>query len=323
MKIMILGGSGFVGGHLARRLAADGHAITTATRYKPATRHLALVPGVRIRQFDPYNAERLAQELTDHHVLINLVGILNERGFGGKGFQRAHVELVEAAITACKTAGVSRFLQMSALKAGEGESYYLKTRGEGEQRVRTSGLNWTIFQPSTIFGPDDSFLNRFAGLLKISPFLPLARADAQFAPVYVKDVVEAMARTLDEPDCFSQSYQLCGAETWALKDLVQWVAEQRGLRRAVIGLPDVFGSLQGRVFDLVPGKPFSSDNFKSLKTDSLCTESGFDKLGIEPWGMSQKAPRWLNPNGGKQSRYQRFRRKAGRVKADASVSDSD
>ncbi|MEM7054892.1 MAG: NAD(P)H-binding protein, partial [Pseudomonadota bacterium] len=158
MKILLLGGSGFVGGHLARRLADEDHTITIVTRYKPATRHLALVPGVRICQFDPYDPERLAQELDGHDALINLVGILNERGFSGKGFKRAHVELVETAIKACRSAGVSRFLQMSALKAGEGQSHYLTSRGEGEQRVRTSGLRWTIFRPSTIFGPDDSFL---------------------------------------------------------------------------------------------------------------------------------------------------------------------
>lgn len=312
MKILILGGSGFVGGHLARRLAEQSHTMTIVTRYKPAARHLALIPGASIRQLDPYDINRLADELNGHDALINLVGILNERGFSGKGFQRAHVELVETAIEACRQAGVSRFLQMSALQAGQGQSLYLKTRGEGEQRVRESGLDWTLFQPSTIFGPDDSFLNRFAGLLKISPFLPLARPDARFAPVYVKDVVEAMSRTLDEPECFGQTYQLCGAEVWTLKALVEWVAEQRGLKRAVIGLPDALGRIQGRVFDLVPGKPFSSDNFKSLLNDSVCDQPGFERLGIEPWGMSQKAPRWLNPDDDKQSRYQRFRRGARR-----------
>ena len=312
MNILILGGSGFVGGHLARRLAEQSHAITIATRYKPAARHLGLIPGARIRQFDPYDTDRLIEELDGQDALINLVGILNERGFSGKGFRRAHVELVDTAIQACRKAGVSRFLQMSALRAGQGQSLYLKTRGEGEQRVRDSGLDWTLFQPSTIFGPDDSFLNRFAGLLKISPFLPLARPDARFAPVYVKDVVEAMARTLDEAECFGQTYQLCGTEIWTLKALVEWVAEQCGLKRAVIGLPDALGRMQGRVFDWVPGKPFSSDNFKSLLEDSVCDQDGFERLGIEPWGMSQKAPRWLNPGDGKQSRYQRFRRGARR-----------
>ncbi|MEM1080628.1 MAG: complex I NDUFA9 subunit family protein, partial [Pseudomonadota bacterium] len=136
--------------------------------------------------------------------------------------------------------------------------------------------------------------------------------EAKFAPVYVKDVVEAMARTLDRPQSVGQTYELCGAEVWTLKALVEWVATQRRLKRLVIGLPDVLGRLQGQVFNLVPGKPFSSDNFKSLLTDSVCTEAGFDALGIEPWAMSEKAPQWLNPEDGRQSRYQRFRRSARR-----------
>jgi len=311
MNILILGGSGFVGGHLCHRLS-EHHQITVATRYKPAAKHLALIPNTRLCQLDPYRPDELSEALSQHQALINLVGILNERGFSGKGFHRAHVELVEIAIAACKQAGVRRFLQMSALKAGEGQSRYLQSRGEGEQRVRESGLDWTLYRPSTIFGPDDSFLNRFASLLALSPVMPLARPGARFAPVYVKDVVEAMAATLDNNASYGQTYELCGAEIWELKALVEWVAEQRRLKRAVIGLPDVLGRLQGLIFNLVPGKPFSSDNFKSLLTDSVCSQSGFEALGLKPWAMSEKAPHWLNPEDGRQSRYQRFRSKAGR-----------
>ena len=200
---------------------------------------------------------------------------------------------------------------MSALNAGNGESHYLRTRGEGEARVRESGLDWTMFRPSTIFGPDDSFLNRFAGLLAISPVLPLARPSARFAPVWIGDVVEAFARALDRDDSVGEVYELCGSEVWRLDELVGWVARQRGMRRAVIGLPDALGWLQGRVFDFVPGKPFSSDNFKSLKIDSVCAEPGFERLGIEPWGMAEKAVDWL-ADGGRQSRYGRFRQRARR-----------
>lgn len=311
MKILMLGGSGFVGGHLTRRLAADGHRVTVITRYAPGARHLKVVPGARIETLDPYDVDALAEVLASHDALVNLVGILNERGFGGSGFRRAHVTLVEGAIEACRRAGVDRLIHMSALNAGNGDSHYLKTRGEGEARVRESGLDWTMFRPSTIFGPDDSFLNRFAGLLAISPVLPLARPGARFAPVHVGDVVEAFARAAARDDAIGQTYELCGSETWTLADLVRWVARQRGMRRWVIGLPDALGWLQGRVFDFVPGKPFSSDNFKSLGVDSVCTDRGFERLGIEPWGMSEKAVDWLSDTG-RQSRYRRFRQHARR-----------
>lgn len=313
MKIMVLGGSGFVGSHLARRLAQDDHEITIVTRYAPGCRHLTIVPGVRVRQFNPYDSATLAAELQGHDAAVNLVGILNERGFGGRGFRRAHVELVEMLIEACVESGVRRLIQMSALNAGTGSSHYLKTRGEAEallSRAQADGkLSTTVFRPSTIFGPDDSFLNRFATLLRISPVLPLARPGARFAPAYVGDVVEAYARVLDDPASFGETYELCGSEVWALIDLVRWLRDQLELKRAVVGLPDPLGRLQALAFDFVPGKPFSSDNFASLKNDSVCHEDGFGRLGISPWGLSEMAPTWLGQNT-KQARYQRFRRHA-------------
>lgn len=316
MKILVLGGSGFVGGHLARRLSCDGHTMTIATRYAPGCRHLEVVPGTRVRQFNPYDGDELARQLEGHDAAINLVGILNERMFsGGRGFRRAHVELVETLINACIKAGTGRLVHMSALNAGQGESLYLKTRGEAENMLREVSrqgrLNTTIMRPSTIFGPDDSFLNRFASLLKISPVLPLARPRARFAPVYVGDVTEAFAQVLERSESFGKVHELCGSEQWALIDLVRWLRDQLGLRRAVIGLPDLLGRLQGAAFDFVPGRPFSSDNYKSLKLDSVCMRNAFGELGIRPWGMSELAPTWLTATD-KQSRYQRYRSQARR-----------
>lgn len=311
MKILVLGGSGFVGGYLARRLSRDGHRLTVVTRHAPAARHLRIVPGLRVVQADPLDRDALARTAVDHEAAINLVGILNERGRDGSGFRRAHVELVETLVAVCRETGIPRLLQMSALNAGTGESLYLKTRGEGEERVRGSGLDWTIFRPSTIFGPDDSFINRFATLLRLSPVLPLARPGAKFAPAYVGDVAEAFVRALEDPETAGGVYELCGSETWELKALVAWIAGQLHMRRLIIGLPDWAGRLQGAVFDFVPGKPFSSDNFKSLLTDSTCSEDGFARLGIDPWPMSQLATGWLRPDG-RQERFREYRRRARR-----------
>lgn len=318
MKILVLGGSGFVGSHLVRRLSRDGHRITLVTRHAERCRQLWVVPGTTIRQFDPYDEQVLCDELRNHDAAINLVGILNERGFGGAGFRRAHVELVETLIRACREAGVPRLMQMSALNAGQGESHYLRTRGEAEARVRAAerdgALHTVILRPSTIFGPDDSFLNRFAGLLRIAPLLPLARPGARFAPVYVGDVVEAFSRLLERDRFDGQVHELCGPEVWELAALVRWLRDRLGLRRLVVGLPDFLGRLQGLAFDVIPGKPFSSDNYKSLKLDSLCQSNGFEALGIQPWGLSERAPGWLG-GAGKQARYQRYRRQARRERA--------
>lgn len=315
MKVLILGGSGFVGSHLTRRLAREGHQVTVVTRYKPGCKHLWVVPGVTLRQFNPFDGQVLAEALEGHDAAVNLIGILNERGFGGRGFRRVHVELVETLIEACVEAGVGQLVQMSGLNAGRGESHYLRTRGEGEARVRAAGrdgrLSTTILQASTIFGRDDSFLNRFAGLLKLSPVLPLARPGARFAPVFIDDVVEAFMRVLTDDSAAGKTYELCGSEVWTLIELVRWLRDQLELRRAVVGLPDFLGRLQGLAFDFVPGKPFSSDNFKSLKLDSVCQADGFEALDIRPWGLAERATAWLRPID-KQARYQQFRRQARR-----------
>ncbi|NBD94886.1 MAG: NAD(P)H-binding protein [Gammaproteobacteria bacterium] len=319
MKVFVLGGSGFVGGHLVRRLSAAGHRVTVGTRYAPSARHLRIVPRVTIRQCNPYDMESLTPILEGHDAVVNLVGILNERGFGGKGFHRAHVELVEKLIISCDAARVARLVQMSSINAGRGDSHYLRSRGQAERLVNEAGsdglLQTTILQPSVIFGPDDSFINRFATLLKFSPVLPLARPRTRLAPVYVDDVVEAIERVLMLEMQSGRTYELAGAEVWSLKELVLWLRDQLGLRRAVIGLPDALGWLQGLIFNLVPGKPFSTDNFKSLGLDSVCTDNGLIELGIDPWGISQLAPTWLN-SAGRQQRYQSFRRRARRAGRD-------
>src|SRR5690606_6789490 len=155
---------GFVGGYLLPRLRADGHDILALSRSLDGRCDLLRTPGVSWRSLDVYDQDALADALNGADAVINLVGILNEKGRDGSGFQRAHIELADKLIAACKSAGVSRLLQMSALNAGRGQSHYLRTRGEAEAKVKASKLRWTIFQPSVIFGPGDGLYNRFAGL---------------------------------------------------------------------------------------------------------------------------------------------------------------
>ncbi len=313
MDILVLGGSGFVGGHLARRLARDGHAVRIATRYAPGARRLAIVPGARIRQFDPYDVERLTEELEGCDALVNLIGIVNEPGRDGSGFRRAHVQLVGIAIEACRRAGVPRLVQMSALQAGSEQSHSLRTRGAGDTLVRQSGLDWTIFRPSTIFGRDDRFVSRFSALLKWMPVLPLVRPQAIMAPVFVGDVVEAFARALHRRDAVGMTYELCGPERWIRREVVEYVARERGAKRWVVELPEALGWLQARAFDFLPGGLLSSDHFQSLGVPGVCGEDGLQQLAIEPWSMRDKAPEWLRASG-RQTRYRRFRELARRAR---------
>jgi NADH dehydrogenase len=235
--------------------------------------------------------------LRGQDVVINLVGILNERGFGGGGFRRAHTELTRTLLQAMRSAGVRRLLQVSALKAAvDAPSHYLRSKGEAEKLIREQGANldWVIFQPSVMFGPGDTFLNRFAGLLASVPFVfPLARPHARFQPVLVDDVVDAMLHCLQGDASVHQTYQLGGPQIYTLREIVNLVARTIGHGRWIVGLPNSAAWLQGLVMNFVPGRPFSSDNYNSLKVDSVCTDDGFAKLKIKPHSMAAAARQYL------------------------------
>jgi uncharacterized protein YbjT (DUF2867 family) len=156
------------------------------------------------------------------------------------------------------------------------------------------GLRWTIFRPCVIFGPGDSLTNRFARLLRLSGgFMPLARAGARFAPVSVLDVVEAFSRALHDKATIARTYELCGPEVMTLEQVVRVTAEIAGLQCRIVRLPDFVAWLQGLVMGLLPGKPFSLDNYRSLTIDSVCTENGCAQLGIQPRPMLAELPTYL------------------------------
>ncbi len=293
VKIVVLGGTGFVGSHMLPRLQADGHRISVLSRNRELNLELGVLPGVMVENCDVYDLAALTRRCEGADAVINLVGILNESGSDGSGFEKAHVELTEIVIAACRATRVPRLLQMSALRAGEGASHYLRTRADGESRVRDSRLAWTIFRPSVIFGPGDGLFFRFASLLRFAPMLPLARANAKFAPVYVGDVSEAFARALVHPHTIGHTYELFGPRVISLAEIVEWTAHLNGLRRWIIGLPDPLGYLQAMVGEWLPGKPISRDNFRSLLLDSVGEKDGLGELGIVAMPMEMIVPKML------------------------------
>ena len=307
LKIVILGATGFVGRALVKRLQQDGNDVTVLSRNLNAHLMRLLPPTVKHVNADVYDLAKLQHAIQGADAVINLVGILNEKGDNGRGFQRAHVELTKTLIQACKNAGVKRLLQMSSLNAGRGESYYLKSRGEAEQAVKQSGLDWTIFEPSVIFGIGDGLFTRFGQLLKMAPVMPLARADAKFAPVYIGDVVQAFRQALADRKTIGEVYELYGGEIFTLKQIVRMSADQLGLKTLIIPLPDFIGRLQAFIFDFVPGKPFSSDNFRSLLTDSVGGVDGLYRLNIRPTRVQEILPDILGHGNDRQARYDRNR----------------
>ncbi|TCV96133.1 NADH dehydrogenase [Luteibacter rhizovicinus] len=291
-RIVILGGTGFVGSILVPRLAADGHNIVLLSRNRQKRRPSAVAPGVTLRSADIYDSAALRPYFSEADTVMNLVGILNERG--RDTFQRAHIDLTKTIIDTCRDTGVRRLHQMSSLKAGQGLSRYLKTRGEAEALVKHSGLDWTLYEPSTIFGPGDGLVTRFASLLRLMPVLPLARPKAKMAPVYVGDVAEAIARCVgDTALSLNRTFELYGRETLSLIDIVRRIRDETHPRRAVIPLPDSLGLLQAEVAQWMPGKPFSPDNFRSLRTDSVGKTDGLAMLGIQPQSFTAWLPRLL------------------------------
>ncbi|HTP48822.1 MAG TPA: complex I NDUFA9 subunit family protein, partial [Casimicrobiaceae bacterium] len=190
---LVLGGSGFVGRYIVARLVTDGWRVVVPTLRRERAKHLIMLPTVDVIEADIADGPLLHQLASGATVVINLVGILNE---GARGdFRGAHVEVARRVVAVCREAGVSRLLHMSALNAGaDAPSKYLRSKGEAEAIVASSGLAWTIFRPSVIFGREDSFLNLFARLEAILPVMVLACPDARFQPVFVGDVARAFVQ---------------------------------------------------------------------------------------------------------------------------------
>lgn len=290
-SVVVLGGSGFVGRALVARLLANGERVRVLSRSRDT--HTRIPAGAELRVGDVFDVKFLQQAFAEADAVINLVGILNERGDDGSGFRKVYVELAETMLSAMQHAGVRRLLQMSALHAGDGESHYLKARGEAEARVRGSGLHWTLFRPSVIAGPGDGLFCRFAQLLRFSPGLPLGGADARFQPVWIGDVAEAFVRALDDDATIGRSYDLVGPEVMTLGEIVKLTAKTKGWTRFVLPLPAALGRAQAEVGEHLPGKPISRDNWRSLQRDSTSDDNGLPKLGIAATDVRAKLPEIL------------------------------
>jgi NADH dehydrogenase len=291
-SVCILGGTGFVGRHLVNRLARDGVRCRVLTRRPHRHRHIGVAPGAALVEANVHDRDALIREFAGHDAVINLVGILNQGG--GETFRHAHYELPVAVLAACQSAGVPRLLHMSALNADaqRGPSEYLRTKGAAEDYLHQNAgtVAVTSFRPSVIFGPDDSFFNRFAALLRIPGPFPLACPDARFAPVYVGDVAEAFARSLGDPATVDQRYDLCGPRVFTLRELVDYTARAMRLRKPLIGLSDSLSRLQAKVLGVLPGRPFTMDNYNSMQMDSVCAEDGLGRLGITPTDVDTIVP---------------------------------
>lgn len=309
-EVCVLGGSGFIGRHVCHALAAAGYRVRVATRDRErAKEQLILLPTVDVSAVNVHDPGQLAAFVSGADAVINVVGVLHD-GRGDRSFQAAHVELARKVVAACQSRGVGRLLHMSALaSARDGPSRYLRSKGEAEAIVRESGLAWTVFRPSVVFGPGDSFLNLFAKVLRFSPVVALACPGARFQPVYVEDVATAYVKGLTDLASFGRSYDLCGPRVYTLRELVEYVGAVTGRRRWVLGLNDTLSYCQAFAMEFLPVKLMTRDNYYSMKVPSVC--SCDFPFGIAPTALEAVAPAYLGCRT-PRARYQRLRGQAGR-----------
>ena len=301
-RILILGGTGFVGRHICTRLSQAGWSAVVPSRSPAAARHLAGLPRVDVVPGDGHDEATLIRLLAGADAVVNLVAILHG---SEAAFEQVHVELPKKLARACAAAGVRRLVQVSALGAAlDGPSMYQRSKARGEAVLHTEAaadfLDLTVLRPSVIFGAQDKFLNVFAQLQRMFPLIPLAGADTRFQPVWVEDVAAAVMRCLQDDATIGQTFEACGPEVFTLRDLVrlagQYAGVTQGRGRAVFALPMPLARLQAWVMERLPGEPLmSGDNLDSMAVDNIASGKvpGLDALGITPAALAAIAPGYL------------------------------
>lgn len=310
-KIMILGGTGFVGRHVCEKLTQLQWRVTVPTRHEANARDIQVLPALDVVQADVHDEAVLTRLVAGHDAVVNLIAILHGTQ---EAFQRTHVQLPKKLARACAATGVQRLVHVSALGADMrnpdvAPSMYLRSKGHGEVALHQAALELTVLRPSVMFGADDKFLNTFARLQKIFPVIPLAASHALFQPVWVEDVASAIVHCLQDAHTHAtvdQTFEACGPGIFTLRQLVELAGRMSGINegrgRPVIPLPAALGRLQARLMELAPGEPLMSrDNLDSMAVDNVATSQwpGLSSLGISPRSVHAVAPLYLGPRAGR------------------------
>jgi nucleoside-diphosphate-sugar epimerase len=308
-KIIILGGTGFIGSQLSAKLSPLCDKICVLTRNIEANKDLKLIPNLEIIHANVLDERSLNAVFSGSDIVINTIGILNESGKDNT-FNNLHYELTKKISNAIKLNKVKRYLYISSLNADpRATSQYLITKGLAETYIRDNTNNFcntTIFRPSIVFGEDDSFFNKFSTILRFLPVFPLACPNSKFMPIYVNELTDFMVSTISDNTTYGQKIDVTGPNEYTFRQLIDITLKALKIRRLIIPLNYTLSKLQAVIFQRLPGKLFTLDNFLSLQTDSCSTEGFKGKIAVE-----DIVPGYLNFSL-KQKHFENLRKKSGR-----------
>ena len=303
----VFGGAGFLGRYVVRRLAQDGHVVRVIGR-QPA-RANELRPMGRVGQIVPLYGS-LAEEPTvaraveGAEVVVNLVGILAEHRRGD--FDRVHGEGAARVARMAANAGARNLIHVSAIGADpDSPAAYGRSKAAGERAVLDAFPRATILRPSLVFGQEDKFFNRFAGMARISPVMPVFSGETRMQPVYVGDVADAV-RAASRPEFEGGLFELGGPRVWTFRELLEWMLREIHRRKPLVAVPPAIARLQATVLEHVPGKPLTRDQLAMLSRDNVVAPDarGFEALGLLPTGVELVVPSYLRryrPGGGRKT----------------------
>ena len=297
--VTVFGGSGFVGRQVVRELARIGCRVRVAVRFPDTASDLKpmgdvgqIVPiACNIRQ-----DSSVARALDGADAVINLVGILYESGT--QTFDSVHHQGSARIAKAAKAAGITNFIQMSALGAApDSPALYARSKAAGEAAVRAEVPEAIVVRPSVIFGPEDSFFNRFASIMRITPLLPLIGGGEQkFQPVYVGDVADAIVKALTDSSAAGRTYELCGPTVYSFKELMELVMSETGRHVDLVPVPFELARIKAFFLELLPVPPLTRDQVELLRSDNIATGNlpGLKDLGIAPTAAEVILPSYLD-----------------------------
>ncbi|MCF6158215.1 MAG: complex I NDUFA9 subunit family protein [wastewater metagenome] len=297
MKIFLTGSTGFVGGRILQDLMNNRYQVRCLIRQ--GSEH-KIEPykdkGVEIVYGDITNINSLQGNLGECDAVINLVGIIREFPRKGITFERLHYEGTANLIKTAQSQGIKRFIQMSALGARpHGKTQYQQTKFRAEEFVRNSGLDYTIFRPSIIFGPGDEFVNYFAGMLKTIQFVPVVgNGKYKIQPVARENVSMGFVKSIEQKNAVGKTFEVGGPEKFEFNRMIDIIGEVMCLPPYKIHIPASLMSFMAELFDWIPSFPITTDQITMLLEDTVCNEKVFfEHFDIKPIGFKEGISRYL------------------------------